>query len=117
MILATETRFSRALDRFRRIAFWEGVSYLVLLLVAMPLKYLAGEPMPVKAAGWTHGLLFIAYVVLLAQAAWLLRWRPSKSGLAFLAALVPFATFYLERSLRREQEQMERKAATAGAST
>jgi len=104
---------ARSLARFRRVAVWEGVSYLLLLFAAMPLKYLAGEPLPVKVVGWAHGLLFIAYVALLCPAAWRLRWRPTKSGAAFLAALVPFATFWLERKLRREQAAIGRKGPSA----
>ena len=84
------------------IAFIEGVSYLVLLGVAMPLKYLAGVPGPVKAVGWAHGLLFMLYVLSAAEATVARRWRLAMALGVLAAALVPFGTFVLDSRLRRE---------------
>ncbi len=50
---------------FERIAIIEGVSFLILLGIAMPLKYLLGIPEMVKYVGWAHGVLFILYFMLL----------------------------------------------------
>lgn len=91
------------LDRFRHVAFWEGVSYVALLGIAMPIKYLGGVPEPVKYVGWAHGILFILYVALLADAARRFRWSARRVGLYFLASLLPVAPFFVERALRREQ--------------
>jgi integral membrane protein len=53
-----------SLSLFRTIGYAEGISLLVLLGIAMPLKYLAGYPLAVKYTGWAHGLLFVAYLAL-----------------------------------------------------
>jgi integral membrane protein len=73
------------------------------LFVAMPLKYFAGLPIFVRIVGMTHGILFVAYVVTLALAASQAGWSVRKSAVAFVASLVPFATFWLERRLRVEE--------------
>lgn len=86
------------IGRFRIVAFWEGISYLVLLFVAMPLKYGLGVDMAVRVVGMAHGLLFIAYVVTLGLA-----WRGLGTRLgwiAFIASLVPGGTFWLDPRLK-----------------
>jgi len=88
--------------RFRAIAFVEGVSYLVLLGVAMPLKYFAGLPEAVMAVGWAHGVLFVLYLVALAEVSFSRRWRLVRILGAFVASLIPFGTFVLDAQLRRE---------------
>ncbi len=88
--------------RFRAIALIEGVSYLLLLAVAMPLKYIAGFPGAVLAVGWAHGVLFVLYVVALAEVSFKRRWRLVSILSAFLASLVPFGTFVLDARLRHE---------------
>lgn len=93
--------------RLRVIAFVEGVSYLVLLGVAMPLKYLAGMPAAVKTVGWAHGVLFVLYLLAVAEVALKRRWTVMQIGWALAAAFVPFGTFALDGRLRRE-EQAER---------
>ena len=93
------------LGRFRAVALAEGLSYVVLVFVGMPLKYLAGEPATVEVTGWIHGLLFISYVILGVQVAaerdWTLRFR----AWAFAAAMVPGGTFWLDRHLRNESTE------------
>jgi integral membrane protein len=88
--------------RLRAIALVEGVSYLVLLGVAMPLKYFAGLPEAVKAVGWAHGVLFVLFLISLAEVAFKRRWRLTRIVAAFVSALVPFGTFVLDARLRRE---------------
>jgi integral membrane protein len=87
---------------FRSIAWVEGVSYLVLLLIAMPLKYFADLPIAVRVVGMAHGVLFVAYAVLVA----LLLARGTFSFLraawAMSMSLVPFGTFVLDRQLARD---------------
>ncbi len=92
-----------AIRRFRFVSLAEGVSYLVLLGIAMPLKYGAGMPGAVRVVGMAHGVLFVAYVVALAAAARAARWPTSKSAVAMIASLVPLGAFWLERRLRREE--------------
>lgn len=89
--------------RVRLIGFIEGVSFLLLMGVAMPLKYLAGQPLAVKYLGWAHGLLFILLCLAILQA-WLagaLTFR--RSFVTFLAALVPFGPFLMDRRLAQDE--------------
>jgi integral membrane protein len=91
---------STALNRFRLIAFTEGVSFLVLLLIAMPMKYALDIPMATKIVGWIHGVLFVLYVVLGAHAAIKEGWSLGFVVVAFVASLVPGGTFWLDYKLR-----------------
>lgn len=87
---------STTLGRLRVVGFLEGVSFLVLLGVAMPLKYYWGEPQAVRVVGMAHGVLFIAYVAAAAQA-WLEHdWPWQRAALVIAASLVPFGTFYAD---------------------
>lgn len=91
---------SSPVGRLRAIGLAEGLSFLVLLGVAMPLKYLAGEPLAVKVVGWAHGVLFIAYLAALGQTALTHRWSMFKVALGVIAALLPFGPFVMDRRLR-----------------
>lgn len=85
--------------RFRIVAFWEGISYLLLLFVAMPLKYGLGIDAAVRVVGMAHGVLFLAFCLTLALAARQL--GASLSVVAFVMSLIPGGTFWLETRLRR----------------
>lgn len=88
-----------ALSSLRRWAWIEGVSLLVLVLVAMPLKHLAGMPMAVRVTGLLHGLAFLFFVTALARASSERKW-PAKTWLAaFGLSLVPGGVFFLHRVL------------------
>lgn len=69
----------------------------------MPLKYFAGIPEAVKYTGWAHGLLFVLYAVLLIQVWQNYNWKFGKAALVFIASLLPFAPFYVDRKLKEEQ--------------
>jgi integral membrane protein len=90
------------LQTFRRIAWLEGISFLLLLGIAMPLKYWAGMPAAVRVVGSLHGLLFIAYgvsaLLLLTRG----HWSFGRASLAMLASVVPFGTFLFDAWLQRE---------------
>ena len=90
------TLIKSALGRLRIIAFLEGVSYLILLGIAMPLKYLAGIPEAVRVVGMAHGVLFVLFVILLIQVAVERSWSFKKTFLSFLSSLIPFGTFYAD---------------------
>ena len=90
------------LGRLRVIGFWEGVSFLVLLLIAMPLKYLADWPHAVRVVGMAHGLLFILYVWAALQAALELNWSWKRTGLVLLASLLPAGPFIVDAKLLRD---------------
>jgi integral membrane protein len=89
---------------FRKIAFAEGTSFLVLLLIAMPLKYLAGIPIAVTIAGGIHGVLFVAFLVL----AWEAKKEYAKPfswlAKALLASILPFGTFVMDREWKKEEQ-------------
>lgn len=92
-----------SIGRLRVIGFLEGVSFLVLLGVAMPLKYYWGEPQAVRVVGMAHGVLFIAYVAAAVQA-WLgYDWSWKRAALVIIASLVPFGTFYADVKWLRGQ--------------
>lgn len=91
------------IGRVRAAGLLEGVSFLVLLFIAMPLKYGAGLPEPVFYVGSAHGGLFILYCVAI-LAATLQRHLPIPLALlAFLAAIVPFGPFLVDGRLKREE--------------
>lgn len=89
----------------RRIAYVEGWSYLLLLFVAMPLKYLLGFPLAVRVVGAAHGGLFVALMAVL-LVCWIVRkWSLPRVAFVGLASLVPFGTFWADRHLARWQAE------------
>ena len=93
-----------AIGRLRAVMLLEGISYLVLLFVAMPMKYALGMPLAVRIAGGAHGVLFVLFVTALVQAALDREWKISRGALVFAVSLVPFANFVMDRKLREEEE-------------
>jgi integral membrane protein len=93
----------------RIIGISEGVSFLVLLLIAMPIKYLLGIPEAVKLVGWIHGVLFIAYVIAVFLSIRAMRWGVVGVIVALGASLVPLGTFLLDKQLKRRQEEISVK--------
>jgi len=82
---------------FLRIGHIEGVSYLLLLFVAMPLRKYAEMPKAVTVGGYIHGVLFIVYCIVLAITMKKLKWSFLKGLLAFILSLIPFGTFWLNK--------------------
>ncbi|MBK9328313.1 MAG: DUF3817 domain-containing protein [Sphingobacteriales bacterium] len=78
----------------------EGYSFLVLLFIAMPLKYMAGYPLAVRLVGSLHGIFFIAFMVTLFILVKKNRISLENATYAFLLSLVPFGTFYLNRLVK-----------------
>ncbi|WP_344895760.1 DUF3817 domain-containing protein [Actinomadura meridiana] len=81
---------------FRWVSIIEAVSFLVLLLVAMPLKYGADVPAAVQVMGPVHGVLFIGYVGLVLVVRAGLRWDVTRTALALAAGVLPVAPFFVE---------------------
>lgn len=85
------------LNIFRLVALLEGISYILLLFIAVPIKYFGNNPQYVKMLGMPHGLLFVAYIILAIVLGSKLKWK-SKSLLFVLAAsIIPFGTFYIDK--------------------
>jgi integral membrane protein len=82
---------------FRLISFLEGVSYLLLLFIAVPIKYLVENEAYVKMLGMPHGLLFIAYIILAIMLKYDLNWKSKIFWNVLIASIVPFGTFYIDR--------------------
>lgn len=107
-------RFDTPTAHLRSIALLEGASYVLLLFVAMPLKYLAGEPLAVRIVGLLHGILFVWLMLLLLGG---LRTRAQPFGWALrigVASLLPFGTFAIDGRLRAHDEAY-RRGLTEGA--
>ena len=96
---------STNLGKFRLIALLEGISYLFLLCVAMPLKYMYGFELAVKYTGWMHGVLFVAYCLFLLIVWNQYKWSFKKVVIAFGASLIPFGTFVFDKQLKNEESQ------------
>ena len=90
------------IGRLRILGFLEGISYLMLFGISMPLKYGFDMPGPNKVIGMAHGLLFVLYVFYVVMAKFEYRWNGKKTLLALLASLVPFGTFWADKKLFRE---------------
>lgn len=91
------------LNIFRLIAFLEGVSYILLLFIATPIKHFAGDEQYVKLLGMPHGLLFVTYIVLAIMLKSEQKWNTKQFGIILLASILPFGTFYVERVYLKTQ--------------
>jgi integral membrane protein len=92
------------LGRLRITGFLEGASFLILLLIAMPLKYFMHMPWAVKVVGMAHGILFILFIVLSVMATIRYQWSLKKMLLLWLSSLIPLGTFYADYKLLRPEE-------------
>jgi integral membrane protein len=94
-----------SIGRLRVIGFWEGVSFLVLLGIAMPLKYYAGQPGAVRVVGMAHGILFMLYLWAAIQAALEHNWTWKRTALVLVASLLPAGPFIVDAKILREPAQ------------
>ena len=85
------------LNTFRLIAILEGLSYILLLGIATPIKYFLNDPQYVKLLGMPHGLLFILYVAMAFVFKKEFEWDNKSFGFVLLASIIPFGTFYIDR--------------------
>jgi integral membrane protein len=97
---AEQTKWAR---RFKWISLVEGVSFIVLLFIAMPLKYVFEMPKAVTYVGWVHGILFILYIYTVFPTASKLKWGFSRTFFALMASILPFGPFIFDRNLRKSQ--------------
>lgn len=93
----------RTFTIFRKVAWFEGLSYIALLFIAMPMKYLMDMPLAVRIVGSIHGALFIAFMVYMylmhdeygKDKKWIIK--------AFLASIIPFGTLLMEKEWKQEE--------------
>ncbi len=90
-----------ALPSLRLVGFLEGLSFLILLGYAMPLKYIWGEPAAVQQIGMAHGVLWILYVGLAALLQLKGYWKSRTTALLVLASLLPAGPFVADLKLLR----------------
>ena len=91
--------FTDPLKRFKWIALLEGMSFIVLLGIAMPLKYIWGEPWLVKQVGMLHGLLFVLYIAFAYLEKERFRWNTLQTFIALGMSVLPFGTWYVVRKM------------------
>lgn len=99
-----------AIGRLRIVGMVEGLSFLLLLFVAMPLKYIWGRPEAVSVVGMAHGVLFLLYGLALLFAWDAAKWNIRSCAKAFAASLVPFGPFLIDGWLRREDQRVQNTA-------
>jgi integral membrane protein len=90
------------IKRLRMLGYLEAFSWLLLLFVAMPLKYIWHQPLMVRYVGWAHGILFILYCLHLLLAKRLLHWSFGKLVTGGVAAFLPFGTLWFDRKIEKE---------------
>lgn len=88
----------------RVISCLEAISFLVLLGIAMPLKYMFDKPFLVPYAGITHGVLFIIFVVVLLVVCQLQKWSLKVFVIGLIASVLPFAPFFFERYIYKLEQ-------------
>ena len=93
-----------ALQKFRFMGFVEGGSLLVLLFLAMPLKYFFGFPEAVSVVGAIHGGLFTLYCLMIAYMTFVAKWPFRFSVAAVAVAFIPFGNFVLDKRLENWQQ-------------
>ena len=92
------------LGQLRLIAWIEGISFLLLLFVAMPMKYLADRPSMVRILGMAHGLLFVLFILCAIQAKIERGWRAGRFLRVLLTAFLPFGMVVFDRVLHTAEE-------------
>ncbi|MCB0706726.1 MAG: DUF3817 domain-containing protein [Saprospiraceae bacterium] len=102
------TYISTLIGRLRLIAFLEGISLIILVLIAVPLKYYFDFPLLVKVVGPIHGVLFLGFVFYTVRVSLEEEWKFWKTTWkVLLSSLIPFGTFYIDRKILRGLHDLE----------
>ena len=88
----------------RVISYLEGISYILLLFIAVPIKHYANDQSLVKLLGMPHGLLFVAYVILSLVSSKKYRWNSKKTLVVLISSVIPFGTFYVDYKYLKTDE-------------
>ena len=86
-----------SIQTFRVISLLEALSFIVLLLIAMPVKYLLGNPELVRVVGMAHGILFVLYILSSFLFKNKLNWSNQILGVVILCSIIPLGPFYVDR--------------------
>ena len=92
--------FSTTLNRFRLVSFIEGLSYLILVFIAMPIKYFGDNPIYVKIFGMAHGVLFILFMISLFEVKTKDKWDKGFMFQMFVLSLIPFGALLIEKKVK-----------------
>ena len=102
----TFSLITHPVKRLRGIAFVEGLTLLLLVLIAMPLKYVLNQPQYVSIMGPIHGVAFIAYIISLIEVSTSYGWNKTAFVKAFIAAIIPFGTFINDRNIEKNSSEL-----------
>ena len=91
--------FKTKTGRLRILGFLEGASLLILLFIAVPLKYVMHDPALVKALGPVHGAIFLLFVINALSVGIEQRWQFTTTWKVILACFIPFGTFYIDHKI------------------
>ena len=97
--------FSTDISRFRLITFLEGLSFVLLVFIAMPLKHIWDMPMAVRVIGMAHGALFVIFVFMLIHLTMKYKWSLGWSATLFITSLLPFAPFFVDQKLKKYENK------------
>lgn len=103
----------RPLKLLQVVGYMEGTSFLLLLLVGMPLKYWAGQPDANLIIGGMHGAMWIAYLLVAIRAAWFEKWGVVLCSAALVASIVPLGPFVFDWWLRRRNASIPQSRETS----
>ena len=87
----------------RLVGFLEGLSFLLLVFIAMPMKYIWDQPLLVKYVGMGHGVLFIVFLLVLFAVCERQKWSLKMFLLGFIASFLPFGPFFFDHKLKAFQ--------------
>lgn len=93
---------TKLLPTFRIVALLEGLSYILLLFIATPIKYVAEDPQYVKLLGMPHGILFMVYVVIAVIISKDMKWSSKTLWIVLIASVIPFGTFYIDKKYLKQ---------------
>lgn len=101
--------FVTSTGRLRLVGLLEGISLLLLIGIAVPAKHLYGDPALVRSIGPVHGILFLLFIFnaisVGVEQKWNFRTTTSK---VLLACMIPFGTFYIDRTILRKIDSVKR---------
>lgn len=97
----TPAAMKNPIPLLRIVGMLEAVSFVLLVFVAMPLKYFWQQPLAVRYTGMAHGVLFVLFILALVRVVAVAKWPGSRAVLVLIAALLPFGPFVIDRRMKQ----------------